>query len=253
MSFHDLFSHDSAAYREARPRYPSELFDWIASMANGHDLAWDCACGNGQATVPLARHFEKVVGTDASMAQLDAAEPAPNVEYRVARAESSGLSANSVDVVTCAQAAHWFDHRAFHAEVERVLKPGGLLVLWTYGIHTVSPEVDDPMGEFYSQIVGPYWPPERSHVDEHYRNLPFPFSQIDSPSFEMRHEWTVAQLFAYVSTWSASKGYRDARGHDPVELIAERVLDAWGDPERVRMVRWPLTVLAGYAGASSGS
>lgn len=253
MSFQDLFSHDSAAYRDARPTYPEALFAWIATASRQRCAAWDCACGNGQATVPLSRYFDKVYGTDASKSQIEAAPLADNIEFRVADAGASGLTESSVDVVTCAQAAHWFDHDAFHREVRRVLKPGGLLCLWTYGVHHVSDEFDLPMGEFYSEVVGPYWPPERHHVDSHYTDLPFPFDRIEAPSLEMEHEWDLAQLFAYVSTWSASKAYTDANGVDPIQTVRERLTSAWGDPATRRTVRWPLTILAAYVGESSGS
>jgi SAM-dependent methyltransferase len=253
VKFHDHFSDASVAYREARPTYPRALFEWIASHALSREVAWDCACGTGQASVPLAEFFSRVVATDASQSQLDAAVPHPRVEYLRATAEQSGLDAASMDAVTVAQAAHWFDHSAFHREVRRVLKPGGLLAVFTYGVHSVAPEFDAVIGRYYRQVVGPYWPPERLHVDQHYRELPFPFPRIEAPSFEIALEWDFQQVMDYLATWSASKEHRKATGVDPRTTVWDEARTAWGDPSRTRRVSWPLTVLAGYAGRSSGS
>ncbi|HEY6066574.1 MAG TPA: class I SAM-dependent methyltransferase, partial [Thermoanaerobaculia bacterium] len=178
-SFPDHFSGVAGAYAEHRPRYPDRLFEWVAGLAPRRELAWDCATGNGQAALGLADHFERVIATDASPAQIAAAVPHPRVEYRVAPAESSGLAAESADVVTVGQALHWFDRPAFYAEVRRVLRPGGVLAAWTYG-HCLlgDPSADAAMRRFYSETVGPCWPPERALVDEGYRSIELPFEEI---------------------------------------------------------------------------
>ena len=253
MGFPDHFSRDSHGYRDSRPTYPAALFEWLACTANGRERAWDCGCGSGQASVPLAEHFDEVIATDASSAQIDAAKQHPNVTYRVTNAGSSGIRHASIDIVTAAQAAHWFDHAAFHAEVGRVLRPGGLLAVWAYGLHEVSAEFDAIVRRFYREIVGPYWPPERLHVEQKYRELPFPYKRLETPSFEMSHSWYFAQAYAYIGTWSSSQTYMKTLGRDPCELVADELLAAWGDPDVKREVRWPMTVLAGYAGSVSGS
>jgi SAM-dependent methyltransferase len=246
LTFHDYFSHSSAAYRDARPTYPRAVFAWLASASPSCKRAWDCGCGTGQASVLLADHFELVLATDASQSQLDAATPHPNVRYSRALAEESGHEPESLDVCTVAQAAHWFDHDKFAREVRRVLKPHGLLAYLTYGIHHVSPEVDAVLGRYYTEIVGPYWPTERIHVDEHYRNIPFPFQRMAAPDFEIEHLWDAAQLMAYLDTWSATMEYRNKMGSDPREIVWSDFHQAWGDPAEVRRVTWPLTVVAGY-------
>ncbi|HXH60171.1 MAG TPA: class I SAM-dependent methyltransferase [Fimbriimonadaceae bacterium] len=247
MTFYDHFSHNAAAYRESRPHYPDALFDWIASAAPATGLVWDCGCGNGQASVPLAARFDRVVATDASKKQLDQAVQAPGIEYRLGTAEDSGLGARSADAVTVAQAAHWFDHKAFHKEVRRVLKPGGLLAMWSYALNTVNPDFDKVTAVFYNEVVGPYWPPRRSHVESKYKTLPFPFKKIKTPNFAMVHEWTLDQVIDYYRTWSATKGFVESNGTDPLALVEAEFLAAWGDTKKPQRVTWPLTVVAGYA------
>jgi SAM-dependent methyltransferase len=253
VSFQDHFSDASSAYRDSRPTYPRALFEWLAGAAPAQRDAWDCACGNGQASVPLAEFFQHVTATDASRAQIEAAVAHPRVRYVVAPAEDSGLPDASQDLTTVAQAAHWLDAEAFAREVRRVLRPGGLLAYVTYGIHKVSPEVDRVMARYYVEIVGPYWPPERIHVDQHYSRLSFPFPKVPTPELEIVLEWDLAQVLAYVATWSATKEYVKAHAADPRALVSAELERAWGAPGTVRSVRWPLTIVAGYAGRSSGS
>ncbi len=247
--FPDHFSGVAGAYAEFRPRYPDALFDWLAEVAPRRELAWDCATGNGQAAVALARVFDRVVATDASAEQLDAAAPHPRVEYRVAPAEESDLESDSADAITVAQAVHWFDRPAFYAEASRVLRRDGVLAVWTYG----HPRLDEPVRdavfqEFYSGTVGPYWPPERALVDSGYRTIEFPFPKVDPPDFEMETLWPLAALLGYVATWSATTRFRRSRGFDPVPALGEELSRVWGDPAESRRIRWPLAIRAGRRG-----
>src|SRR5438309_10549779 len=82
MKFKDHFSAHAAEYAKFRPHYPDELFEHLASISPRHELAWDCATGNGQAAVGLARHFEKVIATDASAQQIESVEPDKRISYR---------------------------------------------------------------------------------------------------------------------------------------------------------------------------
>lgn len=248
-AFSDHFSGVAGAYAEFRPRYPDRLFEWLAAAAPARERAWDCATGSGQAAVALAALFERVVATDASAEQIDAATPHARVEYRVAPAEQSGLASGSADLVTVAQALHWFDRPAFYREAARVLRTDGVLAAWTYG----HPYLDHPAADavfqaFYSGTVGPYWPPERALVDAGYRTIEFPFPEIEPPAFEMETRWPLAALIGYVGTWSATTRFRAAHGIDPVPRLALDLAAAWGDPEEPRRIRWPLAVRAGRRG-----
>lgn len=245
MNFKDHFSGHAAAYREARPLYPNALFEYLAALCVRHDLAWDAGCGNGQAALALAERFDQVIATDPSAPQIAEAPPHPRVHYRVEPAEAGTLAAASADLITVAQALHWFDQTRFHSEVRRVAKPGAAIAVWSYALCHVSPGVDAVLAELYEGIVGPYWPPERTHVANGYADLPFPYAPLAAPSFAMRHDWTLAQLFAYLGTWSAVQRYRSSVGIDPREAIRLALEKAWGDPDATQDIVWPLIVKAG--------
>jgi len=244
--FKDHFSRGSAQYATCRPGYPDALFDWLAAQTVRHDLAWDCATGNGQAARGLAAHYAHVVATDASQGQLEHAVAHPRIEYRVAPAEQSGLADTSVDAVAVAQALHWLPLPLFFAEVDRVLAPGGLVAVWGYSLLSVSSSrIDEELRRFHHDIVGPYWPPERTMVDNHYRGVTFPFDEIAVPPFALEQWLTREGLEGYLHTWSATDRYRAARGEDPVDQIVPVLHAEWPDSLEARLIRWPLFVRAG--------
>ncbi|HKP28442.1 MAG TPA: class I SAM-dependent methyltransferase [Gemmatimonadales bacterium] len=242
MAFKDHFSRDSKEYAEYRPSYPEELFAWLASVGPGREMAWDAGTGNGQAAVALAAHYEHVIASDPSDKQIDAASRHPRIEYRVA-AEIAGLVERSADLVTVAQALHWFDRPTFWNEVRRVLRPGGVIAVWCYELQQVSPEVDAVINRFYRDTVGPYWTPDRKLVEEGYRTIEFPFEEFAPPLFSMATEWTLEHQVGYLGTWSAVGKYRKEKGSDPVELVLPELERVWG--KRTRRVEWPLSVRAG--------
>lgn len=244
MTFQDHFSARAAQYAKYRPGYPPELFEWLAGLAPARHLAWDVGTGSGQAAHELAQHFDRVIASDAAAAQLHNATPHERIVYRVMPAERAELDDASVDLVTIAQALHWFDFDRFYGEVRRVLRPGGVIAAWTYGISRVAPEVDELVHRYYGDIVGPYWPPERAHVEQQYRSIPFPFEEIATPPFSMRMTWRVEDMLGYLGTWSASKRYAEARGEDPLARMSDLLARAWGEG-RERTVEWPLYLRAG--------
>lgn len=239
-AFQDHFSSRADRYAVYRPRYPADLYQWLAAQARGRDVAWDCATGNGQAAVGLAPYFAQVIATDASQAQLAHAEQAPNIRYAVATAEASGLADRSVDLVTVAQAAHWFNRPRFFVEVARVARPGALVALWMYNLMETSPEVDTVVGRLYTEIVGPFWPGDRKLIDQDYRPIEVPFPEFEAPRFVMAAEWSVGHALGYLRTWSAVSRYAEARGTDPVALVEAELVEAWGGRDVRRTVRWPL-------------
>jgi SAM-dependent methyltransferase len=244
--FKDHFSGHANIYREARPTYPPALFAWLAQQAPDRELAWDAGCGNGQATVALAEHFARVIGTDPSANQIANAQAAANIEYRVEAAEQPTLATGSASLVTVAQALHWLDHARFYDQVRRVLKPGGIVAVWSYAHCDVDDAaIDCAVTRLYVDLTGPYWPTERSLVETGYSTIPFPFVDIAAPPFPMIASWTADHLLAYLRSWSATQRYIKALGEDPVTLIEPDLRAAWGDPARTRNVRWQFHVRVG--------
>jgi SAM-dependent methyltransferase len=193
-----------------------------------------------------------VVATDSSAAQVRQAAAHPSVAYYVASAEASSLAGGSVELITVAQALHWFDLDRFYDEARRVLMPGGVLAVWTYAnLQVDGGPIDAALSELYTDIVGPYWPAERRLVETGYRTLPFPFDEISIDSPPMVASWNRARLLGYVRTWSAVQRYVEATGTDPVPELAERIAPYWSDPGVRREIEWPLTVRAGLTRPAS--
>ncbi len=247
QSFKDNFSDVAEGYRRYRPTYPEALFGWLGEAAPRRDRAWDCGCGSGQASLLLAPHFAHVDATDPSAAQIAKAEPHDRVHYAVASAEASGLPDGVADLVTVAQAIHWFDIDAFYREVRRVARPTGLLAVIGYGFLRVGPEIDALLDHLYRDVVGPFWPPERRHIDEGYRTIPFPFETLAAPAFAIERDWSADHLMGYIATWSAVSRYRQERGDDPLDGPGDALRQAWGDGQRP--VRWPVFLKVGRVGS----
>ena len=248
MEFKDHFSKLAEIYAKSRPRYPDSLFDYLAAVAPGRELAWDCGTGNGQAAVSLARHFEQVWATDASPEQIEYAQPHPRVTYRVEAAEHVSVETGSCDLVTVAIAVHWFDLDLFYKEVRRVLKPGGVLAVWTYHLPVISPEIDRIVLKYYAEVLQGYWPERIHYVDKRYQTLPFPFEELSAPTFNMLADWDLDQLAGFLASWSAAKRFYDQRGYHPLDEIWESLALAWGPAANQRHVSWPLHLRVGQRG-----
>jgi ubiquinone/menaquinone biosynthesis C-methylase UbiE len=244
VTFKDHFSKQAGDYARFRPDYPPALADWLASCAPARGLALDLATGNGQAAVDLARHFGLVLASDAAANQLAHARPHPRVRYLRHAAERLPYRDGCADLLTAAQAAHWFDFPRFYAEVRRVLRPRGVCALWTYEKFRVDAAVDALVDAFYVDVVGPYWPPERRHVEQAYRSLPFPLEEFAAPPFELTTAWSQATVVRYLGTWSAVQRFRDERRADPLPALQENLRRIWPDDE-IRTLRWPIHLRTG--------
>lgn len=243
------FSPLAGNYARSRPTYPGELFDHLASLVEPRHLAWDCATGNGQAALGLADHFDRVIATDISAEQIKHAVVHPRVDYRVASSESSGLDHHSVDLITVASAVHWFDLEAFYAEARRVLRPGGVLAVWTYHVGHVEPPFDRVFHRFYYDLLRPYFAPRARLVDERYQTLVLPGQPLDLNSpFFVTAQWNLEQMKGFIMSWSGSQKYLEDRGQDPVDAISDELETLWGSPTEVRRVRWPLFIRAARVG-----
>jgi len=243
--FQDLFSRDAASYARFRPRYPPDLFAWIAGLPAHRRVGWDCATGNGQAATLLAPHFGAVIGSDASREQLGAATRMPGVSYVACYAEQPSLAAASVDLITVAQAFHWLDHGAFYREVDRILAPGGALAIVGYARLVGDSEVTRIVHAFQDGRLGGYWSPERKLVDAGYEGIPIPIDEVAAPPFAIVADLSLPQLLGYIGTWSAVGRYRVMEGQDPMLALAADLAAVWEQPETVRRISWPLFVRAG--------
>ena len=242
------FDQGGKAYSRFRPEYPPELARFLASVSPGTALAVDVGCGNGQLTAGLAAHFDRVVGVDPSADQIANATAHPRVAYVCAPAEdlqTLDIADHSVQLITAAQAAHWFDLPRFYEEVRRLAAPRAVLALVSYGVLRLDEELDPRFGRFYWSEIGPYWPAERKLVDTGYADLPFPFEEKAPPSLEIRKSWNLEELLGYISTWSAVRSVREAGREDILQGFAADLTAMWGDPAYRREVRWPISMRLG--------
>ena len=245
MQFEDHYSGHADAYAQHRPHYPDELFAWLASVSPGRALAWDAGTGSGQVAVALARHFDRVIATDASSEQLARAIPHERVEYRHEPAGRASLDPASVDLITAGAAAHWFDLEDFYREISRVGRKGAVIALFSYGPRDFADAIGPIIHRFQEEILSGYWPERIQLVHERYATLPFPFEEIAAPPFFMTAEWNLAELLAFLETWSASQRYFRERGTRATASIESELVQMWGDPAKRRQLRCPLFVRAG--------
>jgi len=249
MNFEDHFSEGAKDYARFRPTYPTELFAFLASVAPGRQLAWDCGTGNGQAALSLASHFDHVVATDASAEQIAHAFPHERIEYRVEPSEAVSLPDGSTDLVTVAVAVHWFDLDRFYAEVHRVLRPGGVIAVWTYHLPSIATGIDAVIEKYYSEILSGYWPEKILYLHERYRTLPFPFEEVDAPIYRMDSDWDLRSLGGFLNSWSATRRYKEVHGRNPLELIWDELSSFWVDPDAPLTISWPLHLRVGRSPA----
>lgn len=245
MSFKDHFSSRAAIYAQARPTYPRALFERLAALAPARDLVWDSGTGNGQAAVALTEHFECVIATDPSAAQLENAAPHPRVVYRQGAELLPGQEAASVDLVTVASAVHWMDTDVFYPEVRRVLRPGGVVAIWNLRVFSVTPSSDRVISHLYHDTLRGHWPLERRHAETSYRDFSFPFDELPFPETTVERQWTMAEITDYLRTWSAVIRYHQAQGRDPIAEMEGELRAVWGDGRQT--VKWPLGGRVGRA------
>lgn len=243
------FDEGGQAYAQFRPTYPTSLAAELAQLALSTDLAVDVGCGNGQFTTRLAESFDHVVGLDPSHEQIANAAPHPRVEYQQAPAESlpPTLGDGSVGLVSAAQAAHWFDLPRFYDEVTRVSADGGIIALLCYGILRIDdPSINRRAQQFYAEDLDAYWPPSRRLVEREYRDLPFPFEEIEFQAPSIQKRLTLDALLGYFSTWSAVRAAREAGQARLLEDVGRDLAELWGDPATERLTTWPIGGRVGW-------
>lgn len=241
----DLFSVQADTYARYRPSYPDLLLDTIMPFVKQRQAAWDCATGNGQAALLLAEHFTRVIATDISEKQLAQAKKKTNIEYIQCAAEQTPLQANSIDLITVAQAYHWFNFSAFEAEVRRVGKPGSAIAIWAYNLPTTNNIfVDTIIEQFYKDITGPYWDPERKYIDEGYTTIPFNYTLMLETKLSMNCSWSANDMAGFLSSWSAVQHFIADKNYHPFTLIAGELNRHW-KPDEIKQVSFPLFLKCG--------
>ncbi|WP_434632819.1 class I SAM-dependent methyltransferase [Chromobacterium sp. CV08] len=239
------FEQGGRAYARFRPEYPPQLAACLASVASDNRLAVDVGCGNGQLTKLLTAHFHAVVGLDPSADQIANIVPNERITYQCAPAEVLPLADGSANLITAAQAAHWFNLPAFYQEVRRISEPGCVLALISYGVLNLEPALNERFQKFYWDEIGPYWPPERKLVDTGYATIDFPFEELTAPSLEIRVDWDLSEFLSYLHTWSAVRNVQEAGREELLLLFADEISAAWGDGSILRSITWPINMRIG--------
>jgi SAM-dependent methyltransferase len=241
----DLFSTQHNAYAQFRPEYPQVLYDFLLEQEPTRQRIWDCATGNGQAAKVLCQHFDQVYATDISEKQLGLAFQADNIHYSLQPAEKTNFPDQYFDAITVAQALHWFQFGPFFEEVKRVTKPGALFAAWGYETLRFDVEaIDEQFYHFYREVTGPYWEPERKHIEDRYARVPFPFEPITCPDFEIALEWQLYELEGYLNSWSAVQKCIRLTGNNPVPAFIENIKRYWPQ-DAVLPVHFPVFMWAG--------
>ncbi len=225
----DNFSEISKEYSRFRPKYPPQLFKFLNAKIKCFERAWDCATGNGQVALPLSDVFNEVHATDISEQQIKNAVSRNNIHYSIQPAEKTNFPSDSFDLITVAQAIHWFDVEKFYSEVFRTLKQDGLIVVLGYGLFRTNPEADRIILDLYNNTLGPFWDPERRYIDDSYTTISFPFREIVTPNFEFNEIWNIDQLTGYLKTWSAVNHFKKEKGFDPVEKLIPKLKQSFGN------------------------
>jgi SAM-dependent methyltransferase len=241
----DIFSQQADSYAKFRPGYPPELFEYILSFTDYRKNAWDVGTGNGQAAVALSPFFDHVIATDLSEKQLSKAPPVANIEYRVCPADNTNILDKSINLITVAQAYHWFPFDSFAREVRRVAQPGAIIAVWCYPLPVINEKkLNDELLHFYRDVTGPYWDPERKYIENNYEDIPFPFDRLPGKMFNIQYEWNIDQLAGYTSSWSAVQHYINAKGSDPVTDFRNQLKKNWPRRDTV-IVDFPIVLLIG--------
>ena len=223
-------------YQHHRPDYPPELFAWLADQCPSRKRALDLGCGSGQACRALESRFSQVLGADLSLEQLRAA-PRGASRYLAARADALPIADDSLDLITVAQALHWFALPAFFHEAQRVLVDHGLLAVISYGLCSVE-GLEGLVEDFHDRALQPWWPAARRLVVDGYRGVELPWPEYtDTPAMTLERHWTWREMAGYLDTWSALVRAREA-GEDPLATFLPELRAHWGDGSRT--VRWPL-------------
>lgn len=240
------FSKYASEYCRFRPKYPEEMFTFLSEACKERESVLDCGTGNGQAAIELAKYFKHVIASDISTEQIALADIKSNIQYICCPAEKIDLLDNSTDLITSAQAMHWFDLDKFYKEIIRIAKPKAILAAWCYTLPTIADQIDSILLELYAILMQ-----SSSHmiqikyVHDCYETIPFPFDKINVPKFFMKEKWDYWTLVGHLKTWPSVKKYRAKFGESSLDHFFEELRFQWGRVQRKFSVTWPLHLIVG--------
>ena len=247
MSNAELFSTVARAYANFRPGYPPELFAWLARVSPAREAVWDCGCGSGQASVPLAEHFAVVHATDVAPEQIAAAKAhaarallgrAGRTQRPRRRISGPGDRRTGAALVrrdgllrgSRTRRAPWRAAGGVELSAAAIRGRGARPAFLRRSIRRWS-------GRTGRRSAG---------TSRHgYKTLPFPFEEVETPEFGFELDWNLEQVAGYASSWSATARYRQALGTDPVPLLRESLAAAWPAPDASVPIRMPIGLRVG--------
>lgn len=157
------FATGADDYEDVRPNYPPQ----VAALVNKAQTLIDVGAGTGKLTSTLLAPGRSVWAVDPSASMLEMLRThLPDVPVWRATAEATGLRDRSVDAYVSAQTWHWVDAAAASAEADRVVKPGGALMLcwntldvshpWVLRLSRISHSGDVHREGFYPEVKQPW-------------------------------------------------------------------------------------------------
>ncbi|XP_072029688.1 putative methyltransferase DDB_G0268948 [Amphiura filiformis] len=211
-------------YKKYRPQADSTAIQRIINYvkekrSTSLTLAVDIACGSGQGTGSLAPHFDKVIGIDISSAQINEAirtNKDKNVEYKVGDAENIPVPDNSVELVTCSQAVHWFDFDTFLREVDRILTPNGVIAVYSRGDYVLlhdDPVLEKELTTIYKECTWKtlknYWnDPVHATRQRGYVDLNIPYPDFYRCTMQSSLDMNLTDLTGFISSFTAYQRFR---------------------------------------------
>ncbi|XP_013384484.1 putative methyltransferase DDB_G0268948 [Lingula anatina] len=258
----------SSVYAKYRPVWTTGITDRVLTYLQErypapYDHAIDVGCGSGQFTQLLAPHFKLVTGIDISANQISEAikgNKRKNITYKMGAAECFPIADQSVELVTCVQAAHWIDMDKFYAEAYRVLKPNGCVALISYtfpefGSHPPAKFLTKYIRDYYDKLWEASCHDEvikhvhNRYPDEIFACRPPLEDHLRDDTKTMEHEMTVGEVVGFASSWTGSVRYlKKYSSSDILETMQKNILETLGEDatlDTVVRATFPVFILFG--------
>jgi trans-aconitate 3-methyltransferase len=252
-TFRSFTDKQGANYAQNRGDYHKDVYNSVinhhAATGGQFDTVMDVGCGPGTAVRALAQFFPHAIGLDPSEGMISAArsvggttKTSEPIRFEVSAAEELGthlaepIPDGSVDLLTAATAAHWFDMQPFWQRAARVLKPGGTVAIWTaanFRASETTPAAEEIQAviDRFNEIIDPYVVEGNRLVSDLYRDLKLPWTVAEPvPEFDqaefMRKEWGTGPGSG------SSEKFRAASGPADLDLL-EKVMSTMSP-----VIRW---------------